>query len=317
MTVSVNNLTKYYGSAAAVKDVSFEVNTGEVVGFLGPNGAGKTTTMKIITCFMPPTSGTVTVEGYSIFDDPREVRSKIGYLPESNPLYPDMSVVEFLDYSGRMQGMKGNPLVARIDEMIDMTGLGNMRHKDIFELSKGYKQRVGLAQAMLHDPEVLILDEPTSGLDPNQIIEIRNLIRKMGENKTVILSTHILTEVQAVCNRVLIINKGEIAADGNIDQLRDDFAGAETVNLEIMADSSISTDEIARQLRVSDKVISSELTEKLNGSYKFRVKSPKGIDVRTEIFQKIVEKNWILLGMDRKVSSLEDIFRSLTNDNKD
>ncbi|MCK5741304.1 MAG: ATP-binding cassette domain-containing protein, partial [Chlorobi bacterium] len=247
MTVSVNNITKYYGSAAAVKDVSFEVNTGEVVGFLGPNGAGKTTTMKIITCFMPPTSGIVTVNGYSIFDNPREVRSKIGYLPESNPLYPDMSVVEFLDYSGRMQGMKSNSLVARIDEMIDMTGLGNMRHKDIFELSKGYKQRVGLAQAMLHDPEVLILDEPTSGLDPNQIIEIRKLIRKMGENKTVILSTHILTEVQAVCDRVLIINKGEIVADGNIDQLRDDFAGAETVNLEIKANTNISTDEIAGQ----------------------------------------------------------------------
>ena len=317
MTVSVNNLTKYYGSAAAVKDVSFEVNTGEVVGFLGPNGAGKTTTMKIITCFMPPTSGIVTVDGYSIFDNPREVRSKIGYLPESNPLYPDMSVVEFLDYSGRMQGMKGNSLVARIDEMIDMTGLGNMRHKDIFELSKGYKQRVGLAQAMLHDPEVLILDEPTSGLDPNQIIEIRKLIRKMGENKTVILSTHILTEVQAVCDRVLIINKGEIAADGNIDQLRDDFAGAETVNLEIKANTNISTDEIAGQLRISDEVISSELIETLNGSYKFRVKSPKGIDIRTEIFQKIVEKNWILLGMDRKVSSLEDLFRSLTKDKKD
>ena len=317
MTVSVNNITKYYGSAAAVKDVSFEVNTGEVVGFLGPNGAGKTTTMKIITCFMPPTSGIVTVNGYSIFDNPREVRSKIGYLPESNPLYPDMSVVEFLDYSGRMQGMKSNSLVARIDEMIDMTGLGNMRHKDIFELSKGYKQRVGLAQAMLHDPEVLILDEPTSGLDPNQIIEIRKLIRKMGENKTVILSTHILTEVQAVCDRVLIINKGEIAADGNIDQLRDDFAGAETVNLEIKANTNISTDEIAGQLRISDEVISSELIETLNGSYKFRVKSPKGTDIRTEIFQKIVEKNWILLGMDRKVSSLEDLFRSLTNDKKD
>jgi ABC-2 type transport system ATP-binding protein len=190
MAIAVRNLTKYYDTEKAVNDISFDVKTGEILGFLGPNGAGKTTTMKIITCYMPPTSGSVEVEGFDIAEHSFEVRKKIGYLPEMNPLYLDMNVLEYLEYSARLHGLKDGLLKSRLKEMIDVCGIAAVRHKDIGELSKGFRQRVGLAQAMIHDPEVLILDEPTSGLDPNQIVEIRNLIRQLGRAKTVVLSTH-------------------------------------------------------------------------------------------------------------------------------
>ncbi len=191
MAIAVRNLTKFYGTEKAVNDISFDVKTGEILGFLGPNGAGKTTTMKIITCYMPPNSGSVEVEGYDIAEHSLEVRKKIGYLPELNPLYLDMNVVEYLEYFARLHGLKNAMLRSRLKEMIDVCGIAEVRHKDIGELSKGFRQRVGLAQAMIHDPEVLILDEPTSGLDPNQIVEIRNLIKRLGRAKTVVpLNTH-------------------------------------------------------------------------------------------------------------------------------
>ncbi len=219
MSIIVDSLTKVYGTQKAVDNISFSLKKGEIVGFLGPNGAGKSTTMKMITCYLPPTSGTASVCGFDIQQQPMEVRRKVGYLPEANPLYYDMYVREYLEFSAGIHKL-GKMAKSRIDEMIQLTGLNKEVHKHIGALSKGYKQRVGLAQAMLHNPEVLILDEPTSGLDPNQIVEIRELISNIGKEKTVLLSTHIMQEVEAMCSRIIIISSGKVVADGTIDQLR-------------------------------------------------------------------------------------------------
>lgn len=218
MSISIQNLTKLYNEQKALDNVSLEINKGEIVGLLGPNGAGKSTMMKIITCFIPPTKGSVKVCGYDIFDNPMDVRKKIGYLPEHNPLYLDMYVREFLDFVAGVHGL-GKQKKERIEQMIEMTGLTKEVNKKIGTLSKGYRQRVGIAQAMIHDPEVLILDEPTSGLDPNQLVEVRDLIKNAGKDKTVLLSTHIMQEVEAVCDRTIIINNGQVVADDNTKHL--------------------------------------------------------------------------------------------------
>ena len=227
MSLSVKNITKQYKKQIAVDDISFEIKSGEIVGFLGPNGAGKSTTMKIISCFIPPTKGTVTVCGFDVSNDDLKVKKKVGYLPESNPLYYDMYVKEFLSFIASLH--KINNQKERIKEMIEMVGLQNEQHKKIGTLSKGYKQRVGLAQAMIHNPEVLILDEPTSGLDPNQIIEIRELIKNFGKDKTVLLSTHIMQEVESMCDRVIIINEGKIVADDSVESIKE---GNKKANME-------------------------------------------------------------------------------------
>jgi len=219
MSIKVSALTKIYDTQRAVDNISFELKKGEIVGFLGPNGAGKSTTMKIITTYLPPSSGSATVCGFDVLEQPMDVRRKVGYLPEANPLYHEMYVREYLEFNAGIHQL-GKASGKRIEEMISLTGLGKEAHKKIGALSKGYKQRVGLAQAMLHNPEVLILDEPTSGLDPNQIIEIRDLIKNIGSEKTVLLSTHIMQEVQAMCSRVIIINNGKIVADDSIDNLQ-------------------------------------------------------------------------------------------------
>ncbi|MBP1644595.1 MAG: gldA [Bacteroidetes bacterium] len=218
MSISIQNLSKVYNEQKALDNVSLEINKGEIVGLLGPNGAGKSTMMKIITCFIPPTKGNVKVCGYDIFDNPMDVRKKIGYLPEQNPLYLDMYVREFLDFIAGVHGL-GKQKKERIEQMIEMTGLTKEVNKKIGTLSKGYRQRVGIAQAMIHDPEVLILDEPTSGLDPNQLVEVRDLIKNAGKDKTVLLSTHIMQEVEAVCGRTIIINNGQVVADDNTKHL--------------------------------------------------------------------------------------------------
>ena len=218
MSLSVKNITKQYKKQKALDDISFELKRGEIVGFLGPNGAGKTTTMKIITCFIPPTKGSVSVCGLDVSKDHLKVKKKVGYLPENNPLYYDMYVKEFLSFIASIHKIKNKK--DRIKEMIEMVGLQNEQHKKIGTLSKGYKQRVGLAQAMIHDPEVLILDEPTSGLDPNQIIEIRDLIKNFGKDKTVLLSTHIMQEVESMCDRIIIINEGKIVADDSVESIK-------------------------------------------------------------------------------------------------
>jgi len=220
MSIKVQNLSKVYGTQRAVDNISFEVSKGEIIGFLGPNGAGKSTTMKILTGYIPATEGTAEVNGFDVQTSPMQVKSNIGYLPEHNPLYLDMYVREFLDFAGSLYGLKGRALQLKIDETIERVGLGLEKHKKIGQLSKGYRQRVGLAQALIHNPDVLILDEPTTGLDPNQLVEIRDLIKNVGKDKTVIFSTHIMQEVEAICDRVVIINRGKIVADSTLSDLK-------------------------------------------------------------------------------------------------
>ena len=312
MAITVKDLTKLYGQEKAVDQISFDVKTGEILGFLGPNGAGKTTTMKIITCYMPPTSGTVEVDGYSIHTHSLEVRKKIGYLPELNPLYLDMNVLEYLEYAARLQGMEKKTLGSRIREMVDVCGIGEVRHKDIGELSKGYRQRVGLAQAMIHDPDVLILDEPTSGLDPNQIVEIRKLIRKLGSAKTVILSTHILPEVQATCDRVVIINDGSIVADGTLEELQRQFHGAEMLQIELKADVANAMTDIFPKLKALSHVAGVEFKGSDGPLHSFVLQPGAGQDVREDVFRQAVAERWVLMGMTRSVTSLEEVFHKLT-----
>lgn len=312
MSIAVRNLTKVYGDQKAVDSISFDVKSGEILGFLGPNGAGKTTTMKIITCYMPQTSGTVEVDGLSTVERSLDVRKKIGYLPENNPLYHEMNVLEYLEYAAQLHGMKEKQISHRIKEMVHVCGLENVRHKDIGELSKGYRQRVGLAQAMIHEPEVLILDEPTSGLDPNQIVEIRNLIKQLGRAKTVILSTHILSEVQATCDRVLIINEGKIVADGTPEKLQQDFQGAESLTLELRSGISDPMQQISPKLRSIPGVGSVELLGQTNGTSRFMLHVEKGADVRESAFRMAVAEGWVILEMHRKATTLEEVFHKLT-----
>jgi len=308
MNITVENLTKQYGSQKAIDSISFDVKPGEILGFLGPNGAGKTTTMKIITCFMAPTAGDVKVGNISIHDDQEEIKRQIGYLPENNPLYYEMPVLEYLDFVAGLQGVEKSKMKNRIVEMVHLTGLNEEKHKKIGELSKGYRQRVGLAQAMIHDPEVLILDEPTSGLDPNQIIEIRKLIRELGREKTVVLSTHILPEVEATCDRILIINKGKIVADGTPDTLRKQAQGEEVLKVHI-ADVP-NRDELIASLQKLDSVGMVDPVTDETGA--LIVQSKDGKSSCRPIFQLCVQKNWVLTEMTPIETKLEDIFRDLT-----
>lgn len=311
MSIKVENLTKYYGQQAAVKDVSFEINTGEIVGFLGPNGAGKSTTMKMITTYLTPNSGKIYVNELDTEEQSLEVRRKIGYLPEQNPLYLDMNVLDYIEYAAMLESVPKSEIPKSIKRVVDICGLGDVQHKDIGELSKGYKQRVGLAQAMVHNPEVLILDEPTSGLDPNQIIEIRNLIKKLGKEKTLVLSTHILQEVEATCDRVLIINKGEIVADGSPDSLQDKFKGQVVVNL-ILKKESLDKELVLRAISSIRNIDKAKISKEDDKVIELIVSGTKGSDVREDIFRKIVSMNMVILGLHQEETSLEDIFRQLT-----
>ncbi|MCZ7602233.1 MAG: ATP-binding cassette domain-containing protein [Melioribacteraceae bacterium] len=308
MSIKVENLTKKYGTQRAVDNISFEVKEGEILGFLGPNGAGKTTTMKIITCYMAPSDGDVTVDGLSIHENPDLIKKKIGYLPESNPLYYDMPVLEYLEFVAELQGVPKDQIKKRIVEMVRVCGLNVEKHKKIGELSKGYRQRVGLAQAMIHDPDILILDEPTTGLDPNQIVEIRKLIRELGREKTVILSTHILPEVEATCDRILIINKGKIVADGTPDSLRNKAKGQEVLRVQISEASS--KDEIISSLQQLENVAMVDTVQISENT--FMVNSNPGTSSRKDIFHLCINKNWVLTEMSPIETKLEDIFRELT-----
>jgi gliding motility-associated transport system ATP-binding protein len=308
MNIIVENLTKQYGPQKAVDSISFSVKTGEILGFLGPNGAGKTTTMKILTCFMAPTEGDVKVGDYSIHDHQAEIKTKIGYLPENNPLYLDMPVLEYLSYTANLQGVAKENVGNKIIEMVHVCGLNEEKHKKIGELSKGYRQRVGLAQAMIHNPEILIFDEPTSGLDPNQIIEIRNLIKRVGRQKTVILSTHILPEVEAICDRILIINKGKIVADGTPETLRKHAQGEEMLRIKI--EDETNKDLLYDNLRAIDTIAMIDPVADVNDTY--MVQSKNGQSSKRAIFQLCVQKNWTLTEMTPVETKLEDIFRELT-----
>jgi ABC-2 type transport system ATP-binding protein len=301
MSVIVSDLTKKYGEQFALDQLSFEAHKGEVLGFLGPNGAGKSTTMKILTCFIPPSSGTATVGGIDIAKDPLAVRAKIGYLPESNPLYYDMYVVEYLEFVAGVHKL-GDKSAKRIADMIDMTGLGREQHKTIRQLSKGYKQRVGIAQAMLHDPEVLILDEPTSGLDPNQLIEIRSLIKQLGKDKTVIFSSHILQEVQAIADRVVIINKGKLVANDTASSLQDKISNQTIVKAAFKQNVDMATIGQLKGLKSFDKAA--------DGKWRF-VSDGSG-DLREMVFEFAKQKSLTLLHLEKESYSLEDVFKQLT-----
>ncbi|MBS1516898.1 MAG: ATP-binding cassette domain-containing protein [Bacteroidetes bacterium] len=312
MSIKVENLSKYYGQQAAVNNISFEINTGEIVGFLGPNGAGKSTTMKMITTYLTPNNGKIFVNDIDTSVDSMEVRRKIGYLPEQNPLYLDMNVLDYLEYAADLESVPSADIPKAVKKMVDVCGLSEVQHKDIGELSKGYRQRVGLAQAMIHDPEVLILDEPTSGLDPNQIIEIRNLIKKLGKEKTLVLSTHIMQEVEATCDRVLIINNGEIVADGTPDSLQTKFKGQLDITLILKKDSN-DKDLILKAVSSIRNIEKARILKEDENSIHFSLTGNKGTDVREEIFRKIVSMNMIMLGLHQEETSLEDIFRQLTS----
>lgn len=307
MDIVVENLTKIYGLQKAVDDISFRVETGEVLGFLGPNGAGKSTTMKAITTYLSPSAGTIRLGNYNIYDHPEEIRRRIGYLPENNPLYLDMPMIDYLAFVAKLQGIPQNKIKERILEMVKVCGLEGEKHKKIAELSKGYRQRVGLAQALIHDPQVLILDEPTTGLDPNQIVEIRELIRKIGRQKTVILSSHILAEVEATCDRIMIINKGKIVADGTADALRKHAGGKEILHVTI-EDGSLN--EIHQALAALETVEMVDFVNKENGT--FEVQSKTDQSSRRAIFQLCVQNNWMLTRLSPVETRLEDVFRELT-----
>lgn len=300
MSVKVSGLSKVFGEQRAVDKVSFAARKGQVLGFLGPNGAGKTTTMKIITCYMPQTEGQVEVCGYDVKESPMEVRRKIGYLPEHNPLYKDMYVKEYLHFMAAVH--KISTPARRISDMIEMTGLGKEQHKLIGALSKGYRQRVGLAQAMLHDPEVLILDEPTSGLDPNQLVEIRSLIKQMGREKTVIFSTHIMQEVQALCDQVIIINKGRIVADDPIERLQHKVSEQTLTSVEFLQ---------AVDVGILQKIGGVKSVRNI-GKNRWQLISENNRDVRAEVFKFAVSNNLTLLELHKEISSVEDVFQTLT-----
>jgi ABC-2 type transport system ATP-binding protein len=301
MSLRIAHLTKFYGEQIAVDDISFEVGEGEIVGFLGPNGAGKSTTMKIATGYIPPTHGLIDIGGYDVVTNPMEVKKIIGYLAENNPLYTDMYVHEFLEFAGSLYGLRGTLLRNRVGVVIELCGLVPEQNKKIEVLSKGYRQRVGLAQALIHDPKVLILDEPTSGLDPNQLIEIRKLIREISLNKTVLFSTHILQEVEALCDRVIVIKKGKVVADDTLVRLR---SGRPTADIVIQFDRQIDPETL--------KAIPFVAAVAALAQNSYRVTAEGNRDLRPDIFRFAADNNLSLVGLRQEQNSLESVFRDLT-----
>lgn len=307
MDIIVEGVTKTYGQQNAVDNLSFRVKTGEVLGFLGPNGAGKTTTMKAITGYLATNKGDILVGGVSVNTNPEEVKKRIGYLPEHNPLYPEMPVIDYLNFVAGLYGVEKSEVEGKVTEMIHVCGLLREKHKKISELSKGYKQRVGLAQALIHDPEVLILDEPTTGLDPNQIVEIRELIKRIGREKTVILSSHILAEVEATCDRILIINKGKIVANGTAEELRRQAQGNELLKVTLgNADRNEAFDALKELPAVALVDFAAD-----EGAT-FEVQSDEGQSSAKAVFDLCVEKGWYLTQLTPIETKLEDIFREVT-----
>jgi ABC-2 type transport system ATP-binding protein len=316
MSLQIQNLTKIYGTQKAVANISFEATKGNIVGFLGPNGAGKSTTMKIATCYVPPTSGTVKVCGYDVMEFPLEVRQKIGYLPEHNPLYLDMYVQEYLEFMGGLYDLRGQLLKNRVAEMIELCGLGVEQHKKIVTLSKGYRQRVGLAQSLIHNPEVLILDEPTTGLDPNQILEIRKVIKEISKDKTVIFSTHIMQEVKALCNEVIIIKLGEIVANHTMNELQN-LQNEVKIFVEFAENIDIEIFRTLPQIKTIKTINSRqfELTTQNNSKVHENNENQNNenfTDIRAEIFRKTVENQWTLLEIRKEETTLEKVFYELT-----
>ena len=315
--IKVEGLTKRYARTVAVDNISFEVEKGQIVGFLGPNGAGKTTTMRVLTCFLPPTSGTANVAGFDVLENPMEVKKRIGYLPETPPLYPEMEVIEYLDFTGRLKGISSADIKRKVDEVVSRCSLGDVSKKLIGKLSKGYRQRVGLAQAIIHNPDVLILDEPTSGLDPKQIIEIRDLLKQLAADHTIIFSTHILTEVEQSCERVIIISQGKLVAIDSVANLTNRLRGSESVALEVESPGGTpNPSDVQGRLEQVPGVSRVVLKESKNGKLHFEVESLQGRIIRAELARTVVNSGWNLSELRAVGLSLEDIFLELTSTEK-
>jgi ABC-2 type transport system ATP-binding protein len=307
--ITASNLSKYFGSTRALNDISFEVKKGEVLGFLGPNGAGKTTTMRVLTCYHPADTGTATIAGFDVFENPLEVKKLIGYLPENNPLYMDMGIVDYLEFIAHIRAIPSSKKRKQIKHVIELCGLRGELQKDIGELSKGFRQRVGLAQALLHDPAILIMDEPTIGLDPTQIIEIRELIKKIGKEKTIILSSHILPEVSATCDRIIIINRGEIVGSGTPEEMALSAKAGEITYITIRGPLQEVQEKLNTLEKIQEIIYLAGKESELN---QFEIKSAVGIDVREELFFLVAQNGWSLTELYQKTANLEDIFLQLT-----
>jgi gliding motility-associated transport system ATP-binding protein len=311
--IKVEGLTKRYARTVAVDNISFEVDKGQIVGFLGPNGAGKTTTMRVLTCFLPPTSGSANIAGYDVLENPMEVKKRIGYLPETPPVYPEMEVAEYLNFVGRLKGIGSADIHRRVDEVMGRCAIGDVQNKLIGKLSKGYRQRVGLAQAIIHNPDVLILDEPTSGLDPKQIIEIRELLRSLAGDHTIILSTHILSEVEHSSERVINISQGKLVAIDSVANLTNRLRGSEAVALEVTpADGRPSPGEVQQRLEQVSGVSRVLMKDTRDGRLLFEVESLQGRQIRSDLARTVVNSGWNLNELRSVGMSLEDIFLQLT-----
>ncbi|MFH1289034.1 MAG: ATP-binding cassette domain-containing protein [bacterium] len=310
--IKINELTKYYGDVCAVDNISFDIKKGEILGLLGPNGAGKTTTLRMLTCYLDPSSGNINVKDYNIYEHSLEIKQLIGYLPESAPLYPDMLVYDYLNFVADVRGLGKNKKDGKIKELAGLCGINEVMHKPIHDLSKGYKQRVGLAHAMMNDPEILVLDEPTSGLDPNQIVEIRDIIRAIGKKKTIILSTHILSEAEATCDRIVIIDKGKIVADGATEELKKRTADECIINISIQKSDFNNVKNVFQNIPGVNGIT---LVNEKSDSTDFCLSCKNDKDMRPEIYNLIKGNNWILLDFHTQTGTLETIFRKLTRGN--
>jgi ABC-2 type transport system ATP-binding protein len=311
--INVNQLTKRYARTIAVDHISFAVEKGQIVGFLGPNGAGKTTTMRMLTCFLPPSSGTATVAGFDVLEQPLEVKKRIGYLPETPPIYPEMATAEYLQFVGKLKGLSGSELDKRIDYVCGRCAISDVKTKLLGKLSKGYRQRVGLAQAIIHNPDVLILDEPTAGLDPKQINETRDLIKDLGDEHTIILSTHILPEVEQTCKQVIIINQGKLVAIDSVRNLQARARGAESVLVEVAGRNRILDNVIVQKKLEQVAGVTRVLCKQQMDSHAvFEVESKKGSFVRGDIARAVVESGWDLNELRPAAMSLEEVFLQLT-----
>jgi len=308
--IEVKDLTKYYNKFLALDKISFKVSRGEIVGLLGPNGAGKTTTLRLLTGYLKPTSGSIKVKKYNIIDDYLKIKAIMGYLPESVPIYKNLMVYEYLSYVGAIRGIDKKNLLSKIKSVANRCQIKDILEKDIGDLSKGLLQRVGLASVLLHDPEVLILDEPTTGLDPNQILEIRDLIKEIGEKKTVILSSHILSEVEATCSRVIIINKGKIVADGTPSELKEKYLGKTIINLSL---KKANFDQVKNCFQGIEEIIAINLIEEKDDTLDIELTLKN--DIREKIYNIIKQRDWIILEFSKKKTSLEKIFKEITTEN--
>ncbi|MGD2016179.1 MAG: ATP-binding cassette domain-containing protein [Desulfobacterales bacterium] len=309
--IQVKNLTKYYSNLCAVDHISLDIQQREILGLLGPNGAGKTTTLRMLTGFLQPTAGSIQVKDYNIDEQPLEIKKILGYLPESAPLYHDMLVFDYLNYVADIRGIENNRKLKRIRKLADLCGINEVMHQPIDVLSKGYKQRVGLAHAMMNDPEILILDEPTSGLDPNQIVEIREIIKQIGKKKTIILSTHILSEAEATCDRVVIINRGKIVADGSTESLKESAVDKKNIHLSLQNSTFKSVQSVMSTI---DGIKGVTRVEETDGQLDVQLHCDSSVDPRAAIYENIKQTDWVLLDFHQKTQTLETIFRELTRE---